>query len=178
MLKPTLVLALCLATQGLSAQCKSVNAMTLDCTVIGPVVSGGVGDNMGFKDTKDAWGSISSEPVPGGYILRTVYFSLEGPHPCTGMIWFDPWKGKNQKPGEIGIINLPNAEVGNGKWANCRQGTKTDTSVTWKYQFQGWRAERRYLTTTAQGVPAIQWDEVNESIKQRAVLHTVWTKTQ
>src|SRR5580658_5307729 len=119
------------------AQCKPLNTDKLDCTVIGPLVSGGVADNMGFQGKKDAWGTITSEAVPAGYALLTVYFSLEGPHPCTGTMWFNPWKGQPKPPGDnwlgLEIVNLPHANIGKGSWATCQLDTKTDTAVTWKY---------------------------------------------
>jgi hypothetical protein len=131
--------------------------------------------------------------VPTGYLLYKVSFSLEGPHPCEGTVYYDPISGPAKAEDKkstsaignsvtgLGIsglqtVNRPNATTGIGSWAVCEQASKTDTSVTWKFRFQGWTAERRTATINDKKELEIDWRDVPEAIKQSATLHTVWVK--
>jgi hypothetical protein len=152
----------------------------LECSTIGPVVNGGKGHFWG------EWHRVKSEAIPKDYRLESVSFHLVGPHPCTANITYD----KDGKPfGTVtdffnavahsvsGITNVPistvtaTANKGVGSWAECEEVTRTATSVEWRFHFQGWTEERRYIDNKG-----VHWDSVPVEIGQNAILRTTWTK--
>jgi hypothetical protein len=67
------------------AQCTPVPNQTpaeLSCVAESPLVAGGSGTDWG------KWFEITSAAVPDGYIIVSVSFRLEGPHPCTADITY------------------------------------------------------------------------------------------
>ncbi len=154
-------------------QCKAISGTPekLDCAKTTPLVEGGKGKEWG------KWHSVQSDPVLAGYRLQSVSFYLQGPHPCVANVSYDEGKAKasfSELAEEIIKIQKINVAItpkkGVGSWAECEDELILD-GVKWRFRFQGWWTERRYIDDKG-----VHWDEIPETIKQQAMLHTVWVR--
>jgi hypothetical protein len=211
-----LIFAFSLFTVNLSADCTpfEVNGQQkLNCVVVSPFYYGGKGKDWG------KWYTLTAKPErppTESYTLESATFRLEGPHPCSGDVTYTvkgAVKDKSSKSiAEIldsvrGIMELerinvyifPDVRKGVGSWAECEQTRKTDSFVTWRFHFQGWRAEDRSIEEksnseidpsckqpekTAEKIEyckqksvSFLWTSRDESVRQGAKLLTVWAKT-
>jgi len=188
------------------AQCEPVpnKPGTLSCISESALVDGGSGKHWG------KWFEITSAPVPDGYEILSVSFRLEGPHPCTADLTYT--RGQAERMGDGSayseILNSVTGVVGPtrhfepgpsakgiGSWAQCEQIKWAKSSVTWRFQFQGWSAETRKITIEKnsdsdpsckqpnkspekeeycnQTSPHVGWTSKDEPIHQKAKLYTI-----
>jgi hypothetical protein len=186
----------CAAEAG-AAQCKEVpnsSPSKLVCEVESPMLKGGLGNQWG------EWHTLRTAPVPAGYRLTMLSFRLEGPHPCAADVSAPRGTTEEQKvkpPAQtesstdarlsdisetlmeiLESITTPESlklvaviPAGVGSWSQCYQSDGGPGFVEWKFRFQGWTSYH-FFWDGRSGSPR----DVPESITQRAMIQTVWTK--
>jgi hypothetical protein len=129
----------------------------LFCDKYSPIYESGAGKDF------SSYYSLKSDPAPAGYKLITAAFWLvDGPHPCSGTESSAPRnhpEGRG-KPGGV------------GSWADCYEANRDDSTVEWKFAFQG-----DYVNDDSINIPGgIGGSTKARKIQQRAHLVTRYVK--